>query len=185
VRPVADAWGLVIIAPHARGETWDLLAGRPSTMGPMARALRDADRPDRDAPRVRAAILAMSGKAAIDPHRIAVAGFSDGASYALTLGTGAPKLFDHVIVLSGGIAMIAPGATGNGRQVFVAHGTEDSMLSYAHARDEMVPKLRAAGFDVAFRSFAGPHVLYYRVFVEAIEDWLGSGRLVRHAPGTH
>lgn len=183
VRPVADGWGFVVIAPHARRETWDLLAGRPSTLGPMAKALRDRNRPDRDAPRVRAAILAMAQRTPVDARRIAVAGFSDGASYALTLGTGAPQLFDHIIVLSGGMAMMDKAAAGEGRKVFLAHGTSDAMLKYAHARYEMTEKLREAGFDVAFRSFDGPHVLYYRVFIEAIEDWLGSGRLVRHAPG--
>jgi predicted esterase len=180
---VADAWGFVVVAPHARGETWDLLAGRASAPGIMGRTVRDHVREDRDAPRVRAALLAMARRTPIDAARIAVAGFSDGASYALTLGTGAPKLFEETLVLSGGMAVMPPGANGEGRRVFVAHGTADTMLDYVNAKDTIVPKLRAAGFDPYFRSFDGPHVLYYRVFVEAVEDWLGSGRLARHAAG--
>ena len=38
----------------------------------------------------------------VDPHRLAISGFSDGASYALTLGLPNGDLFTHVIAFSPG-----------------------------------------------------------------------------------
>lgn len=183
MRVLADAYGFAIVAPHSRAQTWDMLAGAPSTLGPLRKLRLDHSREDKDLPRVKAALRAMFGTVPVDARRIAVAGFSDGASYALTLGTGAPGLFSHTMVLSGGLAVMRDDAQGQGRKVFLSHGTKDAMLPYSEARDELVPKLQASGFDVHFRTFDGPHRLYYRIALEAVEDWLGAGRLARKAGG--
>lgn len=47
----------------------------------------------------------------IDPSRLAVAGFSDGASYALSLGVANGDLFSHIIAFSpGGCVRMCPRA---------------------------------------------------------------------------
>ena len=61
VTPSADAEGLLIVAPAARGRTWDLILGG---YGPDVRFID----------RVLAQVFA---RYAVDPHRVAIGGFSD------------------------------------------------------------------------------------------------------------
>jgi phospholipase/carboxylesterase len=70
LRGPADEAGLILLAPDSRRGTWDLLRGG---YGP------DVEYMDR-------ALAYTFRRCAIDPARIAVGGFSDGASYALSLG---------------------------------------------------------------------------------------------------
>jgi len=64
--------GVVIVAPDSRCITWDVVR---DGLGPDVRFLDDA-------------LRAVFDRYPIDRRRVCVAGHSDGASYALTLGTG-------------------------------------------------------------------------------------------------
>jgi predicted esterase len=84
-----------------------------------------------------------------------VGGFSDGATYALTLGVSNGDLFPAIMALS-------PGGIVGGRQqcvprVFVSHGTEDTILPIERAGDAVVKTLRDAGYPVTYRRFRGGH----------------------------
>ena len=72
-----DEPGLVLIAPAAKGQTWSIL--RSET--------------DVDLESVNLALAAAYERCRIDRRRIAVGGFSDGATYALTLGVSNGDLF--------------------------------------------------------------------------------------------
>ena len=72
--------------PDSRGPPWDVLEGG---YGPDVAFLD------------RALELTFS-RCAIDPARIAAEGFSDGASYALSIGITNGDLFSHVIAFSPG-----------------------------------------------------------------------------------
>ena len=77
---------LALLAPSSRGGTWDLIAGG---WGPDVRAIDAALAETFDGVPVSA---------------VAVGGFSDGASYALSLGMANGDLVDAVVALSPGFA---------------------------------------------------------------------------------
>jgi predicted esterase len=70
LRPEADRVGLVALAPSSAGSTWAGLFGGA----------------DPDTPAIDAVLEQVFALHPFDPTRVAVAGFSDGASYALSLG---------------------------------------------------------------------------------------------------
>jgi phospholipase/carboxylesterase len=131
--------GLVLIAPAAKGQTWSVLTSDE----------------DRDAESLNLALRHAYEHCDIDRTRIAVAGFSDGATYALTLGVSNGELFPAVIALSPG-GIVGRGQVGAPR-IFVAHGTLDDVLPIARAGDAVVRQLREAGYSVTYRRFRGGH----------------------------
>ena len=66
---LADELGVVLLAPESRGRTWDVLVGG---YGP------DVEFIDR-------ALERVFDRLAVDDRRLAITGFSDGASYTLSL----------------------------------------------------------------------------------------------------
>ncbi len=155
------AWtmpGLVLIAPASKGQTWSILRSEQ----------------DLDLESVNLALAEAYERCTIDRRRIAVGGFSDGATYALTLGLSNGDLFPAVIAFS-------PGGIVGGEQVgvprvFVSHGTFDSVLPIAQAGDAVVKKLRAAGYPVTYRRFRGEHEVSERTSAAAIRWFLDGAR---------
>ena len=83
------------------------------------------------------------------PERAALGGFSDGATYTLSLGVSNGDLFSHLIVYSPGyIAGKAP-IVGKPR-IYKSHGTKDHTLALEVSRDNVVPAFRKAGYDVVY-----------------------------------
>jgi predicted esterase len=106
----------------------------------------------------------------VDPERVAVAGFSDGASYALGLGLANGRLFRRVVAFSPGF--VPPGPADGRPAVFVSHGDADAVLPVDRTSARIVPALRDDGLDVTYREFTGPHVVPPEIAREAV-DWLG------------
>ncbi len=134
-----DEPGLVLIAPASKGQTWSIL--------------RSAQ--DLDLESVNLALAEAYERCTIDRRRIAVGGFSDGATYALTLGVSNGDLFPAVIAFSPG--GIVAGEQRGVPRFFVSHGTHDSVLPIGSAGDAVVRKLRRAGYPVTYRRFRGDH----------------------------
>lgn len=155
MRPVADEHGIVLLAPGSRGRTWDMLLG---AFGPDLAFL------DR-------ALAVTFEQVAVDAERLAIGGFSDGASYALSLGIANGELFTHVLAFSPGF-MAPPGQRGAPR-IYVSHGTEDTVLPIEHCSRAVVPRLQAAGYDVLYREFPGPHTVPADVAHEAAAWFVG------------
>jgi predicted esterase len=151
LRRYADRAGLILLAPKSKGATWDIAQGG---FGPDVAAI------DRLLEQVFA-------EHAID--HVAVSGFSDGASYALSLGLTNGDLFGSVIAFSAGFIAIGQ-PTGRPR-LFVSHGTNDSVLPIARTSRRGVPRLRAAGYNVRYREFEGDHEVPARIAREAVA-WL-------------
>jgi predicted esterase len=136
------AWeipGLVIVAPAAKGPTWTILFSNR----------------DLDLESVDLAAAEAFARCDVDRNRIALGGFSDGATYALTLGVANGDLFPAIIALSPG-GILADERRGRPR-IFISHGTDDEVLAIARASDKVVPQLRKAGYDVTYRRFRGGH----------------------------
>ena len=104
----------------------------------------------------------------IDPQRIAVGGFSAGASYALSIGLANGGLFTHVSAYSPGFNA-APAREGRPR-VFVSHGTSDGVLPINATSRRIVPQLRREGYEVEYEEFTGLHTVPSAI-VEKSLDW--------------
>jgi len=93
----------------------------------------------------------------IDPGHIAIAGFSDGASYALSLGLINGGLFGDIIAFSPGFAL--PTRTEDAPAIFISHGREDPVLPIERCGRRIAVRLRSLGYDIDYREFAGGHVV--------------------------
>ncbi|MFC7554782.1 alpha/beta hydrolase [Pseudoroseomonas wenyumeiae] len=130
---------VALLVPESRGPTWDVIMGG---FGPDVAFLDEA--------------LSQSfGDHAFDPDRIAIGGFSDGASYALSLGLANGDLFRWILAFSPGFAA-APSAAGN-PSIYISHGTEDDVLPIDRCSRRLVPRLRNAGYDLRYKEFEGGH----------------------------
>ncbi len=151
----ADDLNAVVLIPESRAYTWDFLTGG---YGPDVAFL------DR-------ALTHTFARVAVDTSRIALAGFSDGASYALSLGVSNGDLFSHLIGFSPGFLDYGEPITGR-PDVFVSHGVSDSILSVRGSRDRIVPELREKGHSIVYREFDGGHTVPNEIATEAMEWFL-------------
>jgi len=150
VGPAADKAGVVLVAPDSRGTTWDAIRGN------FGDDVLFLDR----------VLELVFAKVDVDPSRIAVGGFSDGASYALSLGLSNGDLFPRIVANSPGFVIPAP-PSGKPR-IFVSHGTSDPILPIDDCSRVIVPRLKAIGYDVTFREFDGRHEVPPAIATEAI-----------------
>jgi predicted esterase len=139
VGPAADEAGVVVLSPDSRGSTWD--------------AIRDGFGPD--VTFLNRALGRVFDSVPVDPARIAVGGFSDGASYALSLGLINGDLFSRVVAFSPGF--IVNGKSHGKPRFFISHGTSDPILPIDQTSRMIVPALKRRGYDVTFREFDGGH----------------------------
>lgn len=102
----------------------------------------------------------------IDSACMAVGGFSDGASYALSLGITNGDLFTHVLAFSPGF--MAPATQKGSPHIFISHGTRDGVLPIERCSRKIVPQLQRAGYDVRYREFEGGHKVLPEVAGEAL-----------------
>jgi phospholipase/carboxylesterase len=100
-------------------------------------------------------------RSAIDRNRLAIGGFSDGASYALSLGLANGDVFSYVIAFSPGfiVRARARGRIGNNNEiqiplVYIAHGVGDNVLPIGSTSRVFVSSLRKNGYKVEFRAEA-------------------------------
>jgi phospholipase/carboxylesterase len=148
---LADARGLILLAPESRRRTWDAIRGE---FGP-------------DVTFIDRSLRAVFSRYSVDPAHLAIAGFADGASYALSLGLTNGDLFTHVMAFAPGHLALAES---RGRpRLFIAHGMRDSVLPISCSR-RLVPQLRRDGYAVRFQEFDGPHTVPAEVARAAI-DW--------------
>lgn len=152
---LANEKGFVLLAPDSRSMSWDVRFGG---FGP-------------DVAFIDRALARVFQSCAIDPARIAVEGFSDGASYALALGLANGDLFRRIVAFSPGFLVLPEPAGKPG--VFISHGTRDEVLDVDRSSRVIVPRLRRAGYEVQYREFEGGHRVPPEIATEAAE-WLVS-----------
>ena len=99
-------------------------------------------------------------------------GFSDGASYGLSLGLTNGDLFTHLIAFSPGF--MAPATKRGKPPIFVSHGTHDGVLPIERCSRRIVPQLDREGYEVRYREFDGTHTVPRSIARDALE-WLTSG----------
>ncbi|MBD2019111.1 phospholipase [Leptolyngbya sp. FACHB-36] len=150
---LADQSDIILLAIDSRYKTWDMII---SHYGP------DIAFMDR-------ALTQTFSRYAIDPSRLAIGGFSDGASYALSVGISNGNLFTHVIAFSPGF--IRPTRYQGAPRLFVSHGKWDTVLSIDRCSRRIVPQLQQAGYDLRYQEFNGTHIIPGSIAREAL-NWL-------------
>jgi phospholipase/carboxylesterase len=153
--PVFEAQRAAILSVQSSGPTWDILT---VGFGP-------------DVQRIDTAIAATFARVNVDPSRIALGGFSDGASYALSLGLANGARFKALLAFAPGFAE-SPARRGKPR-VYIAHGTSDEVLPIAISGRAIWGDLQTDGYDVTYREFAGRHRIYLAIVTEALNWFAG------------
>jgi phospholipase/carboxylesterase len=152
LREFADESNLILVAPESRSNTWDVMV---HDYGP-------------DVAFIDRALEKTFLQYSVDPDRLAIGGFSDGASYALSLGPMNGKFFTHIIAFSPGF-MLPKRQEGTPR-VFISHGKRDTVLPIDRCSRSIVPRLEREGYDFVYHEFNGPHVVPHEIAREAV-DW--------------
>lgn len=136
---LAEEFGVVIVAPDSRDVTWG----------------RSAPGFDQDVRYIGSAFRKVSEMLNLDPARVALAGRSDGAGYALSMGLAYGDTFNHVVSIAGG--MMAPVRRKGKPLVFIAHGTEDKQMPIDRTGRLFQQQLKDQGYDVTYREYEGGH----------------------------
>jgi phospholipase/carboxylesterase len=150
-RPATDA-GVLVLATSSVAKTWDLIAGG---LG-------------RDVAVLDATLSQVFARVAVD--RVALGGFSDGASYALSIGLANGNLVDAVLAFSPGF--LAPPSRQGKPRVRVCHGTEDRVLPVVGCGRRVVRLLERDGYAVTYEEFPGGHVVPPEQVSRALAWWL-------------
>lgn len=153
--PHARARRFLLLAPQSMFATWDIVIGGH---GP-------------DLQRLETALSWVARHFRLDPARLAFAGFSDGGSYALSLGLTNGDVASHVIGLSAGF-MNSFAQVGTPR-FFLAHGRADSQLPIETSAHPHAKRLLDGGYDLTLQPFDGDHVIVPWVVSRAIDFLLG------------
>lgn len=151
--------GVAVLAANSRDTTWDAIRG---SFGP------DIEFLNRALERVFATV-------AVDPARVSVGGFSDGATYAISLGLINGDLFSSVVAFSPGF--VIDGTPHGKPRFFISHGTRDHILPIDSGGRRIVAALKARGYDVTFREFDGDHEIPAEIAREGML-WVAASRPV-------
>jgi phospholipase/carboxylesterase len=155
-RPHADAAGLVLLAVDSSAATWDVIISEE--YGP-------------DVPFINAALAAAFNEVNVDPTRVSIEGFSDGASYALAMGRTNGNFFSRMILFSPGEQ---PGYDPTGKpKIFLSQGINDQVNIAAETGEFFNQQLTAAGYSVDFVEFNGAHEVPDVVVQQAIA-WMAT-----------
>lgn len=157
LQSLADERGIILLVPDSRGQTWDVIV---SDYGP-------------DVEYINRALEQTFGGYDVDTERVAIGGFSDGASYALSLGLTNGDLFTHVVAFSPGFAV--PASKHGSPALFISHGTKDRVLPIDVCSRRIVQQVRRAGYAVLYKEFDGPHAVPPDIAAEAVGWFLEQG----------
>ena len=154
-RAAADEHGVILLSPSSRQGTWD--------------GIRNGFTYDFET--LDAHLQTTFGLCSVDPERMAVGGFSDGASYGITLGLINGDMFSHVIAHSPGF-IIANNWHGK-PQVYISHGTQDTVLPFDRCGKVIAERLTREGYNPRFDVFDGGHTASPQLRSDAL-GWLRS-----------
>jgi predicted esterase len=150
-----DTAGVAVLSPDSRGTTWDAIRGDFGS----------------DVTFLNRALERVFQIVDVDPARLTIGGFSDGATYGLSLGLINGDLFKRIVAFSPGFVVEGP-AHGKPR-IFISHGTDDPILPIDQCSRVIVPALKRRGYDVTFREFNGRHEVPAPVAAEAM-SWIAA-----------
>jgi phospholipase/carboxylesterase len=154
VRTEAERRNVLVIAPKSASATWDVL--------------RDGF--GADVENIDQLLARVFRRYTIDPAKVAVGGFSDGGSYALTLGMLNGDLFKNVLAFSPGFT--AATAPIGKPKIYISHGERDTILPFSRTGQSLARQLKTSGYDVRFDVFDGGHKVPTDKVTAAMDWWL-------------
>ena len=149
----AEEKGFIFAAVDSKYYTWDLILGGYGE----------------DVNSMNTAIQYIFLHCNIDVNHIALCGFSDGATYALSLGISNGDIFTHLITFAPGFVTITEPLIGK-PNIFIAHGDKDIDLPVEGSRDFIVPNFIDMGYSVTYYEFRGGHQVSPAASNKAL-DW--------------
>jgi predicted esterase len=150
----ADRTGAIIVAPDSRDATWGVVGGND----------------EEDLAFLDDVLEKIFSSYAVDPRRLAIGGFSDGASAALSIGLVNGDLFPGIAAFSPGFVSLSGGPQGSPR-IFISHGLRDSVLPVEQCGRRISGALAKAGYRVRYDEFDGDHTVPPQMRSSAL-DWL-------------
>lgn len=132
--------GIILITPESQGITWDFRSKNSLDKITIEQILR------------RLTFFVPN----VDLHKFAVAGFSNGATNAIYLGTTMTGRFSHVIGYSPRYLPILDES--EKPKVFLTHGLTDPVINYSNS-DHIAEELRSEGYSVEYQNFQGNHLV--------------------------
>jgi phospholipase/carboxylesterase len=150
--PYVDEHNFILLAVSSRDYTWDAILG---PYGP-------------DVAFIDQALRFAFERCAVDPARVFVEGFSDGASYALGLGLANGDLFSRVVAFSPGFIPPSGSPRVGAPVFFLSHGREDPVLPIDNASRRIVPALQAEGYTVTYVEYDGVHSVPANIALQAV-----------------
>jgi predicted esterase len=157
-RKEPDRRGAFFLIPRSVAPTWDLIAG--------------GDRPDLDF--LEYAYDLIYRRYPIDAGRQVLIGYSDGASYALSLALSNPHVFDAALCWAAGFAMVDPTGLRDDApkpRIYLEYGTHDELFPFEQVALPMRDRLRAGGYDVEFSVDEGGRHWPSGTFQREALDW--------------
>lgn len=133
-----EARQALFLVPRSLQPTWDLIAGGQG-------------QPDLEF--LEYAWELIYRRYPIDAEKQAVVGYSDGASYALSLALSNPGFFDAALCWAAGFAMMdrnAVGAENRRTRFYLEYGTADELFPFEQIALPMRENLEQAGYEVEF-----------------------------------
>ena len=156
--PLAEEFGVIIIAPESRGLTWG----------------QSAPGFDADVKYLGAAYRHATDILDVDRAHVALGGHSDGAGYALSMGLAYGDVFNHLMVFSEGTML--PFRKKGKPRIFIAHGVDDHQMPIDRTSRLYVPELKSEGYDVTYREYEGGHGTPVPIVREGFEWFVAKGR---------
>ena len=173
IQPIIDQ-PVAILAIKSKGKTWDLVTNLASesdfgSFNPnRARAL-----PAGDKARVAQAIRELAAQYPLSDQRLVI-GFSDGASYALSLASYLPDQYPIAIAIAPGMVQlpaIRPKAA-KSQQIHILYGDEDRIFTPRHVENEVAPAVRRNGATITMHRFSGGHQIDTANLAQLVRPWL-------------
>ena len=143
-RDEAERRQALFLVPRSHGMTWDLIEHAVARNAPQPGGVAPSGRPDHD----------IFRRYPVDAGRLGLLGYSDGASYALSVGLSNPDLFCSVMAWAAGFVAIENEAAAPGTKrpaVLIEYGTHDELFPFEQVAVPMREQLEAFGCAVTFR----------------------------------
>ena len=160
-REEPEARNALFLIPRSHHATWDLTAAN--------------DRPDLDF--LEWAYDLIYRRYPVDPDRQALIGYSDGASYALSVGLSNPGVFRAVMGWAAGFLVVDPSgisAEDPKPAVLLEYGTQDQLFPFERVAIPMRERLEGMGYAVNFRVDEGGRHWPSGEFQPEALDWFFS-----------
>jgi len=127
----------LFLVPRSVAPTWDLIAGGPRS----------------DLDFLEYAYDLIYRRYPVDASRQALLGYSDGASYALSVGLSNPGLFESIMAWAAGFCVLDPEARPEpaaSPRLYLEYGTHDELFPFEQIALPMKQNLEKAGYDLTF-----------------------------------